>query len=153
MPALTLYTGGARLNRHRVRPTSVPRPWERWLPLLDPAAGAWCDCHHRQHWSRGGATSLHNLITVCGYHHTQLHLSGHAIIARPDGRIELIPDPDHHPTDNTDRGLALDPHSSDGDRPRSLAVSAWQARGACRRLAPKASIRVRAADSVARLYQ
>ena len=64
----------------------------------------WCDCHHRQHWGRGGATSLHNLIMLCGYHHTQLHLSGHAIIARLDGRIEIIPDPDHHPTDKTDRG-------------------------------------------------
>jgi Domain of unknown function (DUF222) len=64
----------------------------------------WCDCHHRQHWSRGGATSLHNLIMLCGYHHTQLHLSGHAIIRRLDGRIEIIPDPDHHRADNTDRG-------------------------------------------------
>jgi hypothetical protein len=53
---------------------------------------------------RGGATSLHNLIMLCGYHHTQLHLSGQAIIRRPDGRIEIIPDPDHHPTDKTDRG-------------------------------------------------
>jgi hypothetical protein len=41
---------------------------------------------------------------LCGYHHTQLHLSGQAIIRRPHGRIEIIPDPDHHPTDKTDRG-------------------------------------------------
>jgi uncharacterized protein DUF222 len=59
----------------------------------------WCDCHHRQHWSRGGSTSLHNLIMLCGYHHTRLHLTGQAIIRHPDGHIEIIPDPDHHPTD------------------------------------------------------
>jgi hypothetical protein len=63
-----------------------------------------CDCHHRQHWSAAGATSLHSLIMLCGYHHTQLHLSGQAVIRRPHGRIEIIPDPDHHPTDKTDRG-------------------------------------------------
>jgi hypothetical protein len=41
---------------------------------------------------------------LCGFHHTQLHLSGQAIIRHPDGRIEIIPAPDHHPTDKTDRG-------------------------------------------------
>ena len=64
----------------------------------------WCDCDHRQHWSRGGATSVHNLIMLCGYHHTRLHLSGQAIIRHVDGRIEAIPGPDHHPTGKTERG-------------------------------------------------
>ena len=64
----------------------------------------WCDCHHRHHWSRGGPTCLDNLITLCGYHHTRLHLTGQAITRHPDGHTELIPDPNHHPTDKTDRG-------------------------------------------------
>jgi hypothetical protein len=63
----------------------------------------WCDCHHRHHWSRGGPTSLHNLIMLCGYHHTRLHLSGQAITRHPDSRIEITPDPHHHATDTTDR--------------------------------------------------
>jgi hypothetical protein len=51
---------------------------------------AWCDCHHRQHWGRGGATSLHNLI-MCGYHHTYPTCrAGHH--RPPSGRINH-PDP------------------------------------------------------------
>lgn len=31
------------------------------------------DAHHIQHWMNGGETSLDNLITLCRFHHTQLH--------------------------------------------------------------------------------
>jgi len=33
----------------------------------------WTDSHHIKHWSEGGETSMNNLITLCRYHHTQLH--------------------------------------------------------------------------------
>jgi len=33
----------------------------------------WTDSHHIKHWSEGGETSMNNLVTLCRYHHTQLH--------------------------------------------------------------------------------
>jgi hypothetical protein len=63
----------------------------------------WCDVHHLRHWSRGGVTALHNLVMLCGWHHTQLHLTRQTLVRHPDGRVELAPDLDHN-ADNTDRG-------------------------------------------------
>jgi hypothetical protein len=40
---------------------------------------------------------------LCGWHHTQLHLTTQTLIHHPDGRVELTPDPNHNP-DTTDRG-------------------------------------------------
>jgi predicted restriction endonuclease len=31
------------------------------------------DAHHVQHWADGGETSLDNLVTLCRFHHRQLH--------------------------------------------------------------------------------
>ena len=31
------------------------------------------DAHHVQHWAEGGETSLENLVTLCRFHHRQLH--------------------------------------------------------------------------------
>ncbi|HEY3199340.1 MAG TPA: DUF222 domain-containing protein [Actinomycetes bacterium] len=60
--------------------------------------GQWCDAHHLDHWALGGATKLANLVLLCPYHHTRLHLSGHWPRRQPDGTLELITDglPDHH---------------------------------------------------------
>jgi hypothetical protein len=60
--------------------------------------GQWCDAHHLDHWALGGATKLANLVLLCPYHHTRLHLSGDWLQRKPDGTIELITDdlPDHH---------------------------------------------------------
>ena len=73
----------------------------QWPDCDVPAA--WCDVHHLRHWSRGGVTALHNLVMLCGWHHTHLHLTHQTLTRHPDGRINLAPDHDHH-TDNTDRG-------------------------------------------------
>ncbi len=64
---------------------------------------AWCDLHHLRHWSHGGVTALHNLVVLCGFHHTQLHLTQQTLIRHPDGPVTLAPDQDH-PSDHTDRG-------------------------------------------------
>jgi hypothetical protein len=34
---------------------------------------AWCEIHHPQPWSSGGATDLDNGIPLCGFHHTRAH--------------------------------------------------------------------------------
>ena len=31
------------------------------------------DAHHIHHWADGGETSLENLVTLCRFHHRQLH--------------------------------------------------------------------------------
>jgi hypothetical protein len=48
---------------------------------------AFCDAHHVQHWSQGGATDLSNLVLLCRHHHRTLH-SGHWQLATgPPGRV------------------------------------------------------------------
>jgi Domain of unknown function (DUF222)/HNH endonuclease len=37
------------------------------------------DAHHIQHWADGGETSLDNLVTLCRYHHRQLHRGSYRI--------------------------------------------------------------------------
>jgi hypothetical protein len=34
----------------------------------------WCDVHHRVPWSEGGETVIDNLVLLCRYHHTRIHL-------------------------------------------------------------------------------
>jgi 5-methylcytosine-specific restriction endonuclease McrA len=51
-------------------------------------------CHHIEHWSNGGETSLDNLMTLCTRHHTLVHEGGFRIekdfrdrwfFVKPDG--------------------------------------------------------------------
>jgi hypothetical protein len=56
------------------------------------------DAHHIEHWADGGETRLGNLITLCRFHHRQLHL-GEFSITPDDGEfifadrrgIEILP--------------------------------------------------------------
>ena len=51
--------------------------------------------HHIQHWSRGGATTLENLVQLCSYHHRLVHEGGFRVecarasvrFRRPDGTV------------------------------------------------------------------
>jgi uncharacterized protein DUF222/HNH endonuclease len=52
--------------------------------------------HHIQHWARGGATALENLVQLCSYHHRLVHEGGFGVettecglvrFRRPDGRL------------------------------------------------------------------
>ena len=62
------------------------------------------DCHHVQHWSNGGETSVYNLVLLCTRHHTLVHEGGFRIdkdfqnrwcFVRPDGIA--VPDCGYHP--------------------------------------------------------
>ncbi len=53
-----------------------------------------CELHHIDHWSRGGATSLHNSAHLCAFHHWLIHhenwhlqrqASGELVFTAPDG--------------------------------------------------------------------
>jgi hypothetical protein len=37
---------------------------------------SWCDAHHINHWSAGGATALCNLCLLCAHHHDTVHHDG-----------------------------------------------------------------------------
>jgi hypothetical protein len=63
-------------------------------------------CHHVEHWSNGGDTSLDNLVLLCTKHHTLVHEGGFRIdkdfneswvFYRPDGIA--VPDAGYHSRD------------------------------------------------------
>ena len=51
--------------------------------------------HHIKHWADGGETSLDNLVTLCSFHHRQVHEGGYGVhvdeceirFTHPDGRV------------------------------------------------------------------
>ena len=66
-------------------------------------------CHHVEHWSNGGDTSLDNLLLLCTKHHTLVHEGGFRIekdfrdnwsFFRPDGIA--VPDCGYHARDMLD---------------------------------------------------
>ena len=70
---------GQVLNVGR-RSRTVPAHIDRALKQRDKTCrfpgcceSRYVDAHHIQHWADGGETSLDNLLTLCRYHHRQLH--------------------------------------------------------------------------------
>lgn len=62
------------------RSRTVPPAMSRALKLRDRTCrfpgcceSRYVDAHHIRHWVEGGETSLDNLVTLCRYHHRQLH--------------------------------------------------------------------------------
>ena len=51
--------------------------------------------HHIQHWADGGEAALNNLVTLCSFHHRQVHEGGYGVhvdegeirFTRPDGGL------------------------------------------------------------------
>jgi Domain of unknown function (DUF222)/HNH endonuclease len=85
--------GGQPATVGRTRRT-VPTWLRRQLESRDSGACQWPGCnnhrylhaHHKQHWSKGGETSLDNLILLCTHHHRLVHEGGYAIHCDPDDR-------------------------------------------------------------------
>ena len=46
--------------------------------------------HHIDHWANGGETKLHNLITLCHFHHHLLHEGGYRIVRTDDGVFRFL---------------------------------------------------------------
>ena len=73
---------------------SIPPALRRALRTRDrgcrfPGCGSrrFLDAHHIEHWARGGASDLDNLVHLCGTHHRLLHEGGFRIERRPDGKL------------------------------------------------------------------
>ncbi|MFK8019136.1 MAG: DUF222 domain-containing protein [Pseudomonadales bacterium] len=90
---------------------TIPPPMRRALQRRDRGCrfpgccnSRFVDGHHIQHWSKGGETSLGNLVLLCSKHHHLVHEGGFSVrrsaggklrFARPDGRTipEVVPPP------------------------------------------------------------
>ncbi len=64
----------------------------------------WTDAHHVTSWANGGPTNLHNLVSLCRWHHTAVHEGGWTLnldtltntvtATRPDGQpLDIISTP------------------------------------------------------------
>jgi hypothetical protein len=59
----------------------------RW-PGCDRPPG-WCEAHHVQWFSAGGATRIDNLVMLCSRHHHRLHQPGWDAKLTPDGAFRV----------------------------------------------------------------
>ncbi len=48
------------------------------------------DAHHVKAWADGGETKLANLLTLCRFHHAQVHEGGYRIAVSKDGEAVFI---------------------------------------------------------------
>jgi hypothetical protein len=48
------------------------------------------DGHHIEHWANGGATRLGNLVSLCRFHHRQVHEGGIEIQILDDGALRFV---------------------------------------------------------------
>jgi hypothetical protein len=48
------------------------------------------DAHHIEHWARGGATNLDNLVLLCRHHHRLVHEGGYQLERARDGSIAVV---------------------------------------------------------------
>jgi hypothetical protein len=89
------------------------------------------DGHHVHHWAEGGETKLGNLVSLCRFHHRQVHEGGVRIerlddgawrFIRPDGEAFVATSPGHTQPmqgdwetvarQHAERGLHIDPHTA-----------------------------------------
>lgn len=132
---------GVPLNVGR-KTRSIPPALRRALKSRDrgcrfPGCGnrRYVDAHHIRHWAAGGETKASNLVTLCRFHHRQVHEGRVAIevlddgalrFVRPDGQMfeSAVPDAARPPGDW--RALAA-AHREQGIRIEAeTAVTRWR---------------------------
>jgi hypothetical protein len=98
---------------------SIPPALRRALAARDRGcrfpgctARRFVDAHHIEHWARGGATDLDNLVLLCRRHHRLVHEGGYTVTRRSGGAIAF-----HRPDG---RRIPACP-SRAGGRPTALA--------------------------------
>ena len=48
------------------------------------------DAHHIQHWADGGETKPSNLVSLCRFHHREVHEGGVRIVVLDDGALRFV---------------------------------------------------------------
>lgn len=48
------------------------------------------DGHHIKHWAHGGETKLSNLVSLCRFHHRQVHEGNVVVRVLDDGAIRFV---------------------------------------------------------------
>lgn len=98
----------------------IPAAIHRALKLRDGGCrfpgctqGRFVDGHHVQHWSKGGETSLENLVLLCRHHHVLVHEGGFDCSKSKDGEIYFV--------DQRGRPLAEQPPPQETTLEESLA--------------------------------
>jgi hypothetical protein len=78
------------------RTRAIPTALRRALLLRDGhcrfpgcANRAFLHGHHVQHWIHGGRTALDNLLTLCSFHHRQVHEGGFRVTLTADAEVEV----------------------------------------------------------------
>ncbi len=84
------------------RTRAVPPAIRRALRIRDGGCrfpgcdrSRYVQAHHIKHWADGGETALDNLVTLCSFHHRQVHEGGYGVrvhegeirFTRPDGQV------------------------------------------------------------------
>ena len=87
---------GEPLNVGR-KTRTIPPPIRRALNARDrgcrfPGCSntRYVDGHHIRHWAHGGETKLSNLVTLCRFHHRQVHEGGVVIQVLDDGALRFV---------------------------------------------------------------
>ena len=76
-------------RKQRTVPTAIRRAlWARDHGCSFPGCThiRYVDAHHVRHWSKGGETSLENLMLLCSQHHRLVHEGGYEICTDVEGR-------------------------------------------------------------------
>ena len=60
----------------------VPEVWMQQFPGC--CESRYVDGHHIKHWADGGETKLGNLVTLCRFHHRELHKGNYFLCLKPE---------------------------------------------------------------------
>jgi hypothetical protein len=87
---------GEPLNVGR-KTRSIPPALQRALSARDKGCRfpgcthkKYTDAHHIKHWAKGGETKMSNLVTLCRFHHRQVHEGQVVVQVLDDGAIRFV---------------------------------------------------------------
>lgn len=99
---VTLDTDGCVLDVGRTHRLVTPAIWTALVIRDRHCAFPGCTrppvmghAHHIRHWADGGATSLDNLVLLCGHHHRTIHHTPWEVRLGTDRRPQFLPPPKH----------------------------------------------------------
>jgi hypothetical protein len=97
VPALLKPNGDPVDVGRRKRALTKPLRWKLFIrdrgmcQFPGCHARGYLDAHHIQHWARGGATKLENLVLLCrDKHHVYVHEGGFKILVADDGALVFL---------------------------------------------------------------